>query len=123
MAGRSTFNAVSTAAAIGVALWFAASLLTGKKEPWDGPAYWAIAYPLALAACALLGRRHPDRPWRWPLVLFEAQFIAMGLRNGELGNLWPLGMAMFAVIALPGVVAATVAARSSGAAALGKNAD
>lgn len=35
----------------------------------------------------------------------------MCLRNGELGGLWPLGMIMFAVIALPGVLAAHIAAR------------
>lgn len=51
------------------------------------------------------------RTWRWPLVLFEAQFIAMCLRNGELGNLWPMGMLLFAVISLPGMLAAKVAAR------------
>ena len=103
--------AVLTALAIGFTLWFAASLFTAKREPWDGPAYWAIAYPLAIAACALLGYRFPERPWRWALVLFESQFLAMCLRNGELGNLWPIGMLLFAVVALPGVAAAHVAAR------------
>jgi len=106
-----TRSAVLIAVVVGVALWFAASLLTAKREPWDGPAYWTLAYPLAIAACALLGYRFPERPWRWALVLFESQFVAMCLRNGELGNLWPLGMILFAVVALPGVVAAQVAAR------------
>ena len=45
------------------------------------------------------------------LVLFASQFLAMCVRNGELGSLWPLGLALFAVLALPGVVLATVAAR------------
>lgn len=63
----------------------------------------------------LLGYSFPERPWRWPLVLFAAQFVAMCLLNGELGNLWPLGMALFAVLALPGIVAAKVAARFSAA--------
>jgi hypothetical protein len=44
-------------------------------------------------------------------VLFEAQFMAMWVRNGELGNLWPLGMALFAVIAVPGLFAANLTAR------------
>ena len=35
----------------------------------------------------------------------------MCLRNGELGNLWPMGMLLFAVISLPGMLAAKVAAR------------
>jgi hypothetical protein len=103
--------AVVIAALTGVVLWFLTSLLTAKREPWDAPSYWAIAYPLALAGCALLGYRFPERPWRWALVLFESQFLAMCVRNGEFGNLWPLGMLLFAVIAVPGIVAAQVAAR------------
>ena len=43
------------------------------------------------------------------LVLFGSQFLAMSLRNGELGGLWPLGILMFGLIALPGVLAAKVA--------------
>lgn len=117
MANRSTVNAVGIATVIGVALWFVSSLLTSKREPWDASVYWVLVYPLAVAACALLGYRYPERPWRWPLVLFEAQFIAMCVRNGELGNLWPLGMLLFAVVALPGIVAAKVAARFRSASA------
>ena len=96
---------------IGAVLWFAAAVFTGKREPWDASAYWTLAYPAAILASAGLGYFHPERPWRWAFVLFEAQFLAMCVRNGELGNLWPLGMALFAVIALPGVVAAKLASR------------
>jgi len=103
------------AAVVGVALWFVTSWLTGKREPWDASAYWAGAYPLAILACALLGYAYPERPARGALVLFESQFVAMCVRNGEVGNLWPLGIALFAVIAVPGVVAAKVAARLTAA--------
>jgi hypothetical protein len=117
MASRSTINAVALAAVAGVALWLVSSLLTSKREPWDAAVYWVLVYPLAIATCALLGYKYPERTWRWPLVLFEAQFIAMCVRNGELGNLWPLGMLLFAVVALPGIVAAKVASRFSASAA------
>lgn len=110
MASRSTTNAVTAAAFAGVALWFGTSILTGKREAWDGSTYWAITYPLAIVVCALLGYSHPERPWRWVMVLFLAQFIAMSVRNGELGNLSPLGMVLFAVLALPGIVVAKVSA-------------
>jgi hypothetical protein len=92
-------------------LWWTAALLSGRREAWDGPAYWGFAYPLGLLACAWLGYAQPRRPRRWALLLFEGQFLAMCVRNGELGNLWPLGMAVFAIVALPGVAAAQVAAR------------
>jgi hypothetical protein len=35
----------------------------------------------------------------------------MAIRNGELGGLWPLGLVLFAVLSLPGMLAAHVAAR------------
>jgi hypothetical protein len=113
MANRHTVSAFTIAAVVGFTLWFGTSLLTGRREAWDASAYWVFAYPLAVLVCALLGYGYPDRPWRWALVLFEAQFIAMCVRNGELGNLWPLGLVLFAVISVPGVVAARVAARFS----------
>jgi hypothetical protein len=111
MRPQSAIVPVSIAVIVGAALWFVTSALTGKREPWDASAYWAVAYPAALVTCALLGYSYPERPWRWALVLFESQFLAMCVRNGELGNLWPLGMALFAVISLPGLFAARLASR------------
>ena len=101
------------AAVLGAALWFGISMLTGRREPWDAGAYWALAYPAAIVTAALLGYFYPERPWRWPAVLFASQFLAMCIRNGELGNLWPLGIAMFAILAVPAVIAARLAARFS----------
>jgi hypothetical protein len=121
MASRSTFKAVSIAAVAGVALWWVATLLTSKREPWDAAVYWVLAYPLAVLTCTLLGYKYPERSWRWPLVLFEAQFIAMCVRSGELGSLWPMGMLLFAVLSVPGIVAARWAARL-GTASAGRNA-
>lgn len=108
-----TIKPLGIAAAVGFTLWFATSVLTGRREAWDASAYWTLAYPLSLLTCALLGYSYPDRPWRWALALFQAQFIAMCVRNGELGNLWPLGMVMFAVVGLPGIAVARIAARRS----------
>jgi hypothetical protein len=99
------------AAVIGAALWWATAFISGRREPWDGAMYWALAYPLSILACAFLGHAYPERSWRWPLLLFEAQFVAGCVRNGEVGNLWPLGIVMFAILALPGVLAAALAAR------------
>jgi hypothetical protein len=95
----------------GVVLWFAASFITGRKEPWDSSTYWWLIYPVAIAACGYLGYRYPTRAWLSAFVLFQAQFVGMVIRNGEVGNLWPLGMALFAIIAIPGMVVAALAAR------------
>jgi len=113
MSRRSPVKPLAIAAGIGMALWLAASLLTGRREPWDDSAYWVIVYPLAIVASATLGFAFPERPKLLAFVLFAAQFAAMCVRNGEVGNLWPLGLALFAILALPGAVAAQLAARLS----------
>jgi hypothetical protein len=111
MTARRALVPYLVAVVVGAALWVTASMLTGRREPWDASAYWAVAYPLAILASAVLGYFYPERPWRWPLALFAAQFVSMCVLNGELGNLWPLGLVLFAVLALPAVLAAALAAR------------
>jgi hypothetical protein len=99
------------AATAGLLLWLVAAEFGGRREAWDSPLYWSLAYPLALVVCGLLGYAFPARPALWAFVLFEAQFLGMCLRAGELGGLWPLGMAAFALLALPGVALGKVGAR------------
>ena len=99
------------AAVAGTALWFAASVLTDRREPWDAPSYWSVFYPLALLMCGVLGYLDPQHRSRWPFVLFAFQFVAMCVGNRELGSLWPLGLALFAVLALPGVIVSRLGAR------------
>jgi hypothetical protein len=118
---KATRMALTAASLAGAALWLAASLLTSKREAWDSSWYWALAYPLSIAACALLGYRFTAQPWRWVLALFAAQFAAMCLLNGEVGNLWPLGILLFSVLALPAVLAAQVAGHFGRLAAASKS--
>jgi len=101
------------AAMAGVAIWSLAGLVIPRREPWDAGLYWACFYPMAVAVAAVLGYRFPQRPEALAIIVFEAQFLAMCVRNGELGNLWPIGMLLFAVVALPGVAAAKLVARRS----------
>ena len=101
----------AVAAVAGVALWIAASALSGRREAWDADIYWTVAYPVALASCGLLGVLWPQKPWRWALALFLGQFAGMALRNGEMGNLAPLGLVLFAVLSLPGMLVAQLGAR------------
>ncbi|HXR56877.1 MAG TPA: hypothetical protein VN858_08750 [Casimicrobiaceae bacterium] len=101
----------SLAAGAGAGIWLVATLVSGRREAWDASSYWTSFYPLALAASAWLGYRYPNRSWRWPLILFAAQFVTMCLLAREAGSLWPLGLALFGVLALPGVVVSRMAAR------------
>jgi hypothetical protein len=105
---RSAFP-FTIAAIAGVALWIGASVISGKREPWDASVYWIAVYPVAVALSFLLGYFYPQRPWRWPLTLFLCQFVGMAIRNGEVGSLWPLGLALFAVLSVPGILVAKLA--------------
>ena len=113
MKNQRLFVPVLVASVGGAVLWLVTAALSGEREAWDSSAYWLLAYPIALLVCAYLGYAYPQRPWRWALFLFEAQLIAMCLRNGELGNLLPLGVILFAILALPGMLVAKLAARLS----------
>ena len=104
-------RAFAFAAASGAALWLIASWATPKREAWDSGLYWFVAYPIAIAICVHLGRRFPERPWRWALALFGAQSVTMALLSGEIGNLFPMGIIAFGVISIPGILAAKWAAR------------
>jgi len=114
MPSRRDFVPACLALGAGVGLWLAATALTGKREAWDASAYWTVAYPVAIFVAAGLGFLFCDRPWRWALLLFAGQFLAMSFRASELGGLWPLGLGLFAVMALPAILAASLAARFSG---------
>jgi hypothetical protein len=105
------------AAGSGALLWLVATLVTGRREAWDASSYWTLFYPLALVVSAWLGYRFPIRSWRWPLILFAAQFVTMCVLAREVGSLWPLGLLLFGVLALPGVAISRIAARRAGRAA------
>jgi hypothetical protein len=105
------YTAYAISVLTGMVLWFAAMTSSRTREPWDDPAYWSLAYPAAIVACGLLGFFFSNRPWRWPLALFCGQFLAMILRAGALGNLWPLGLLLFLVLSVPGIAIAKLGAR------------
>lgn len=107
--GRAPSAALLSIAA-GAALWLLAHLLTGRREAWDSTWYWIVFYPAAIVAAAAIGHRFPQRPWRWALLVFLGQFLAQRAIDREFGSLWPLGLVLFAVMSLPAVLVATLAA-------------
>ncbi len=97
---------LTIAAVAGMVLWIAASFISGKKEAWDANIYWTVAYPVAIVLSVVLALFYPKGAWRWPLALFVFQFVGMVVRSGELGSLWPLGLLLFVVLSVPGILAA-----------------
>ena len=99
------------AAGGGAALWLLTVAASGRGEAWDSPLYWKLTYPLCIAFAAWLGWRGPERPWRWALAVMLAQPFMLLLTGGGSFGLLPLGLLLFAVLSLPLVLAANIAAR------------
>jgi hypothetical protein len=64
---------------------------------------------MSVVVAGTLGYLAPDRPWRWALALMLAQAVTLAIAASSFGLL-PLGLIMFAVLALPPVGVATAAA-------------
>ena len=100
-------TAYATAFLAGTILWSLATIAAGGREVWDTSLYWTAAYPVALLIGAGLAAAFPERAWRWPLVVMLAQMPVMLATGSGLGLL-PLGLALLAILSLPGMAIATV---------------
>jgi peptidoglycan/LPS O-acetylase OafA/YrhL len=96
----------------GALLWIVTAKIAGRTEAWDAPMYWTITYPLAIVLAGLLGFLVPRRAWRWGLAVFLAQPVVLAVSASGFG-LMPLGLILFAVLSLPAVGLAALAARFS----------
>lgn len=98
----------------GALLWLGTALVSGRSEAWDSPLYWSVAYPLCLLLAGVLAYFEPVRPWRWALAVMLVQPFVMLLTSGSSLSLLPLGLFLFAILALPPIaVAQAVAKRRS----------
>ena len=105
-----TKSAYGVAIAGGAVLWLATAGISDKTEAWDSSLYWTIAYPLAIALAGGLGYWVPEKPWRWGLAVMLVQAVILVLASSSFGLL-PLGLILFAILALPAMGVATVTAR------------
>ncbi len=95
--------------AVAVTVWLAPWLLLGRREAWDHWTYFMVSIPIMSVVAGYAGFRVPSRWWRWPLTLAATQF-ATALLLGGFGSLFPLGIIVFVVLALPMAIAAAIAA-------------
>jgi hypothetical protein len=102
-------QAYTAAAACGAILWVTTTIVSGRREAWDAGLYWSVAYPLAIACAGALGYFAPDRPWRWGLTVMLVQAVVLTIAASSFGLL-PLGLIMFAILALLPAGAAGVGA-------------
>lgn len=106
----SSSRAYSIAIAGGAALWLATMAVSGRNEAWDSPLYWSIAYPACIALAGALAYFVPVDPWRWAFAVMLVQPVVMVLTSGASFGLLPLGLIMFAVLALPPLLATSIGA-------------
>jgi len=95
---------------VGASLWLGTAAMSGRREAWDSQLYWLAGYPLCIALAAVLAYFAPGRPARWAFAVMLVQPIAMVLSSGGDFGLLPLGLLLFAILALPAFAAAKVAA-------------
>jgi hypothetical protein len=96
----------------GVALELGVALRSHRREAWDSEEFWIVGLPCALAASLAIGWAARDRDWRWTAAVVPAQVVTMMARNGDLGfNLWPLTVALSAILSAPFLGAAFIGAR------------
>ena len=100
MNDQKTKPAYAIALAGGAALWLATSGISGRTEAWDSPLYWQFAYPLAMVLAGILGYMAPQNPWRWALAIMLVQTVVLAFSTSSFGLL-PLGLILFALLALP----------------------
>ena len=109
MQARSSVVPSVLAFLIGAADWELVRSLGTRREAWDDPLYWQLGYPLSLVAAFGLGFVWRERPWRWALWLALGQAawsLFLALSQDGIPNLLPLGFVMFALLAIPLVLAA-----------------
>jgi hypothetical protein len=111
IAGRSALLPAALAILLGAADWELARQLGTRREAWDDPLYWQLAYPLLLFSAFGFGLIWGERPWRWVACLIGGQAawaLVLALVHGGVPSLLPMGLLLFAVLGIPCLLAAYV---------------
>jgi len=102
---------IASSIACGVALELGIHALSGRREAWDSAQFWTIGLPLAALASFAIGYLSHNRNWQWTAAIVPSQVMTMIVRNGEFGGLWPLTVALSAILSAPFVFAAFIGSR------------
>ena len=105
----STRYAYTIAITGGAILWLVTRAVSGRNEAWDSSLYWTAAYPFTIVLAGILGYSAPSKPWRWALAVMLVQAVVLAITASGFGLL-PLGLIMFAILALPPIGAALIMA-------------
>ena len=93
----------------GIVVWIVVSKVSHRREAWDSQWYFLIGTPVVCVVSAVLGYLEPNRPWRWGAAPLAGQFCWMLVTQGP-GNLLPLGVIVFGILAIPSMLTARLGA-------------
>ena len=96
----------------GALVWILVSSYSGKREAWDSDLYFTFGIPALCFVAGILGYVEPHRAWRWGIVPLFGQGVWMFASQG-LGNLFPLGLLVLGLFAVPPIVTAKLGAALS----------
>jgi hypothetical protein len=74
-----------------------------RRELVDLDVYWLVALPVCYLAAGVLGYMGPVRTWRWIVTMLAIHALYTLVSAGSGLSLWPLALAMYVVISLPGI--------------------
>ena len=98
-----------TAVTGGIVAWTLVATCSHQSEAWDSDLYFTPGMLAVFLLSALLGDLEPNNPWRRGAAPSVGQALVM-LRPQHPGNMLPLDILMFGVLALPSIVTAEMRA-------------
>lgn len=84
----------------GLAVWVAITSLSGRREAWDSVYFWRYGVPAMLLMNAAAGFIEPERIKLKGIISVSLQPVAMTVKAGEIGSMFPFGLAVFLVLGL-----------------------
>lgn len=84
----------------GLAIWVLITSLSGRREAWDSVYFWRFGVPGMLAINAIAGFLEPERIKLKGLISVSLQPVAMTVKAGEIGSMFPFGLIVFLVLGL-----------------------
>jgi hypothetical protein len=93
----------------GALIWALVASASGRSEAWDSGMYFAAGIPAGCLLSFALALIEPQRSWRWGVLPMVGQLVWLLLTQG-VGNLLPLGVIVFGVLSIPGIIAARIGA-------------
>ncbi len=90
--------------------WLGVARGAGVGEPWDAARYLTVWYPVSLLLAAGGGYVVGRGGWAAGGIVTLAQLPVMGLGAGT-GGLWPAGLLVLLVLAMPAMALAALAGR------------